>query len=111
MASTSSTASSRSLITRLVRLLSTVHAAKQEKSLTEVASSTVFSRRNFPKTLAATCLLSFSIGFYGMQNWQQNRQWQLEEQQEEIEREYYNIDMRRKDRLQTLKTLVITTSI
>ena len=101
MASSGGTATSRSIIPRLVRFLSTVHAAKQDKTLTRVAWSTAFSKRYFPKTLTATCVLSFSIGFYGMQNWQRKRQWEWEEQQEKLEREYLRIDMRKKDPAQS----------
>jgi len=111
MASTGNAATSRRIIPRLVRFLSTVHAVKQYKTIAGVAWSTAFSRRYFPKTLAASCVLSFSIGFYGMQSWQQKRQWEWEEQQQKLEREYYNIDMRKQDAVQSPNTSMITTSI
>ena len=85
MTSASGTATTRSIVSRLVRLLSTVHAAKKDRAVSDVAWSTAFSRRHFPKTLATAIALSFGFGFYGMQRWQQNRQLEWENRQEELE--------------------------
>jgi hypothetical protein len=81
----------------MVRLLSTVHATKQDKNIAELAWSTAFSRRYFSKTLAATCLFAFGSGFYGMQRLQQNRQWKWEQKQEELEDQFYKIHNRTKN--------------
>jgi D-lyxose ketol-isomerase len=75
----------------MVRFLSTVHASKKDRTIAEAAWSTAFSREHFPKTFAATCMLSFGIGFCGMHRWQQNRQLKWEQQQEKLEVELYNI--------------------
>mmetsp|Transcript_3218 Transcript_3218/g.7209 ORF Transcript_3218/g.7209 Transcript_3218/m.7209 type:complete len:127 (+) Transcript_3218:293-673(+) len=93
----SSTTTARGIVPKIVRLVSSAHAAKQhDRTIAGVLGSSVFSRRHFPKTLAATCLFSFGFGFCGMHRWQQKRQWEWEKKQEEIEHRrcdkyyYYN---------------------
>mmetsp|Transcript_7837 Transcript_7837/g.19466 ORF Transcript_7837/g.19466 Transcript_7837/m.19466 type:complete len:115 (-) Transcript_7837:2422-2766(-) len=92
MSSTRGAASARTALPRFVRLLSAFHSAKQDQSTNRMLLGAVFSRDHFPKTLAATCILSFGVGFCGMNRWQRNRQLRWEQKQEELELEqfYYN---------------------
>ncbi len=89
---------------RLVRLLSTVHGVKKE-------GAGAFSRQHFPKTLAGICTLSFGIGFYGMNSFQQNRQLEWERRQEEAEAQFYKVHVAKKVPKLPRKLSVGTTSI
>lgn len=72
------TTTARSIVPRLVR-----------KTVADFAWSTAFSKQHFPKTLAGTCLVSFTVGFLGMNQWQRNRQLEWEKRQEEMEAEFF----------------------
>ena len=97
MTSAGGTATTRSIVPRLVRLLSTAHAAKKERAVTDFAWSKAFSTQYFPKTLATSCMFSFGIGFYGMNSWQQNRQLEWRRWQEEAESQFYKMHVAKND--------------